>query len=123
MSYLSSYQFAICTDRRVLSSCFETAHLVDFISVETSTSGDVETFTFWLSPRGTRVKRTQLSNVASGHAPIIKFLHSYLRFSSCAGLQYPSLIKTMCPLHALGRQICIYIYIVVFLVEISTVRN
>ena len=43
---LSSYQFAICTKCRVISTCFETAHLIDFVSAELSTSGDAENFIF-----------------------------------------------------------------------------
>ena len=80
-----------------------------FVSTENSSSGDVETFIFWLSPRETRVERTPFQNVASGHAPLIRLLH-WFYFNSCAGLKikYPSVIKTMFPLH--GCSSCIYLF-------------
>ena len=73
---LFSYQFAICTDRRQLSTCFEIARFIricrdnfkpldhryevvshgrilfDFVSIEASTSGDVEFFTFVFIVKG-----------------------------------------------------------------------
>ena len=39
-------------------------------------------------------------------------LHLYFYFKSCAGLniKYPSVIKTMFPLQALDRSICLYLF-------------
>ena len=85
--------------------------LFGFVSVEASTPGDVEAFTFCLSPRETCVTRTQFSDAASCHAlknQVLTMLQNmdlhlcfYVKY--CAGLKikYPSVIKTMFPLHAL----------------------
>ena len=52
----------------------------------------------------------QLLDVASGHASMIRLLHFYLHFKSCAGLKirYPSLIQRMFPLHVSDRSTCKY---------------
>ena len=82
---------------------------------------------FYLSPSGTRVKRAQLSNVASGHAPIIKILaivratcinvHGCLYLCYCVDtekyvsdfyFELTEVIKTMFPLHVVDASCCKY---------------
>ena len=83
---LFSYQFAICTDRRQLSNCFETALDFDFVSIVIGSIGNVETFTFVFTVKGLLTslghfdpycltREAHFHYVASSHTPLIRFLH------------------------------------------------
>ena len=76
------YQFAICTDHRLLFNCFETARFICTLENDYEPTGHRYKvvslgwilFEFCSSPRETCVKRTQLSDVASCHALKIQVL-------------------------------------------------
>ena len=110
--------------------------MFDFVSVETSTSGDAETFTFifaiegllaslghfdlYCTAREACVLDTHLQNVASCHESVIQLLHVYIvyfynnfgphaRPAEAISVSAAKLNKIMFPLHVFHYPGCLYL--------------